>query len=78
MKQDELGNFLRYVTGSCVPVDEKILITFNRLSGISRKPIAHTCGFRLELPFTYLTCREFQEFKAVLNSEYARLMDSEL
>ena len=77
MKQDELCNFLRFVTGSCVPVDEDIRITFNSLSGFSRRPIAHTCGFRLELPSTYLTYHEFEEeFKAVLGSEYAWLMDS--
>ena len=77
MKQDDLCNFLRFVTGSCVPVDDKILVTFNSLSGFSRRPIAHTCGFRLELSSTYLTYHEFEdEFKTILNSEYAWLMDS--
>ena len=77
MKQDELCNFLRLVTGSCVPVDERIVITFNSLSGFSRRPIAHACGFRLELPSTHFTYHEFEdEFKAVLKSEYAWLMDS--
>ena len=78
MKQEELCNFFwRFVTGSSVPVDEDIRVSFNSLSGLSRRPIAHTCGFRLELPCTYLTYREFEEeFKSVLNSEYAWLMDS--
>ena len=76
MKQEELCNFLRFVTGSSVPVDNDICITFNSLSGLSRRPIAHTCAFRLELPSTYLTYHDFEEFKSVVNSEYAWLMDS--
>ena len=69
MKQEELCNFfLQFVTGSSVPVDNDICITFNSLSGLSRRPIAHTCAFRLELPSTY---HDFEEFKSVLNSEYA-------
>ena len=77
MKQDELSNFLRFVTGSCVPMEEHIHVTFNSLSGVARRPIAHTCGCRLELPSTYVTYIEFEsEFKAILSSEYAWLMDS--
>ncbi len=74
MKQDELCNFLCFVTGSCVPVDKRIIITFNSLSRFSRRPIAHTCGpgLGLELPSAYLTYHEFEdEFKAALKSEYA-------
>ncbi len=77
MKQDELSNFLRYVTGSCVPLEEPIKVSFNSLSGLARRPIAHMCACRLELSTTYITFIEFEtEFKSVLNSEYAWIMDS--
>lgn len=77
MRVTELSNFLRFVTGSCVRMDEAIIISFNSLSGLARRPLAHTCGCRLELPVTYLTYMEFErEFKALLDSEYAWIMDA--
>lgn len=49
MKNSEARNFLRFVTGSSALVGEDIKITFNGLSGLSRRPIAHTCNCVLEL-----------------------------
>ena len=67
MKNDEVRQFLRFTTGSSVLVVNCILVTFNNLSGLACRPIAHTCGSVLELPSTYLSYVEFeQEFNAVL------------
>ena len=67
MKNDEVRQFLRFTTGSSVLVVNCILVTFNNLSGLACRPIAHKCGSVLELPSTYLSYVEFeQEFNAVL------------
>ena len=62
MSNGEVRNFLRFI--------DEIKITFNGLSGVSRRPIAHTCSCTLELPTSYSTYLEFaQEFDAILTSE---------
>ena len=43
MKPQELATFLRFVSGSSICLGKKIEITFNNLSGLARRPIAHTC-----------------------------------
>ena len=55
-----------------------ITVTFNNLSGIARRPIAHTCDCCLELPSAYTSYLEFEhEFNAVLaDDNYAWQMDS--
>jgi hypothetical protein len=76
LEQTDLRNFLRYVTGSSVRVDEEITVTFNKLSGLARRPVSHTCSNVLELPVTYKTYPEFaQEFLSVLRDEFAWPMD---
>ena len=54
MSSDVTQKFLRFVTGSSVAVCPKIDITFNALSGLARRPIAHTCA-PLEVPTSYST-----------------------
>ena len=55
MRMDEIRHFLsEFTTGSSVLIAEKITISFNALSGISRRPIAHTCSCVLELIAFYL------------------------
>ena len=54
MQIPELKLFLRFVTGCSVCIGSKINITFNSLSGLARRPIAHTRDFNLELPTTYM------------------------
>ena len=57
--------------------EEDISISFNALTGIARRPIAHTCGHVLELSSTYSTYVEFvKEFSAVLSSKYCWPIDS--
>jgi len=53
-------------------------VQFNMLTGIARRPIAHTCSNLLELPATYSSYSDFvKEFKLVLSDEtYAWFMDA--
>ena len=77
MSNREVRHFLRYVTGSSALVVDEIRIVFNGLTGIARRPIAHTCSCTLELPVSYNTYLEFsQEFSAILNSELSWIMDA--
>ena len=76
MSVREVRHFLRFVTGSSALVVDEIRVTFNGLTGIARRPIAHTCSCTLELPVSYSTYLEFsQEFNAILNSELPWIMD---
>lgn len=54
-----LRAFLRFVTGSVLLCTSKIYVTFNSLSGLSRRPIGHTCSNTIELPTTYSSLPEF-------------------
>ena len=77
MKQNELRLFLRFVTSSSVLLAKKIVILFNNLTGLARRPISHTCDCTLELPVSYTTYPEFElEFTKVLTSEVSWAMDA--
>ena len=80
MHPQELWLFLRFVTGASVCIAPKIEVTFNNLSGLARRPIAHTCDFNLELPTAYVNYEDFYgEFKAILTStseEFSWRMDA--
>ncbi|XP_059189141.1 uncharacterized protein LOC131971628 [Centropristis striata] len=68
--QRKLEIFLRFCTGSTVLCKDTIEVTFNRLYGLSRRPVAHTCGAVLELPCTYSSYPEFRkEFDNVLSGD---------
>ena len=76
LSTEEVGIFLRFVTGSSVPVG-KIQVTFNRLCGLGRRPIAHTCSSTLELSTDYANYMQFcAEMKTVLHDEYSWIMDA--
>ena len=69
LNREDLEQFLRFVTGSCVCMPVKTQILFNTLSGAARRPIAHTCEPSLELSSTYGTYLEFaREFKVVVQA----------
>ena len=53
MHADDLRNFLRFTTGSLMCVAESIIINFNSVTGLARRPFAHTCSNVLELPAAY-------------------------
>ena len=76
LNQKDLQNFLRFVTGSSVMINEKICVEFNGIEGLLKVPTSRTCNCVLALPSTYLTYPEFEdEFLAVLRSEVAWPMD---
>ncbi|KAL7396780.1 hypothetical protein ABVT39_011723 [Epinephelus coioides] len=68
--QTKLEIFLRFCTGSTVLCKDTIEVTLNRLCGLSRRPVAHTCGAVLVLPYTYSSYPEFRkEFDNVLSGD---------
>ncbi len=77
---NELGLFLRFVTGSCVCIAKEIKIVFNGVSGLARIPIAHTCSSTLELPTSYSNFTDFKnDFVSILartNEEFSWRMDA--
>jgi len=80
MQPEELRMFMRYISGSCVCSANNITISFNSLSGLARRPIAHTCNSTLELPTSYLNYDDFHlEFKAIFsqtNNDFSWRMDA--
>lgn len=64
-----LETFLRFCTGANIIAVEKITVTFNSTGGLTRSPVAHTCGCVLELPTTYINYQDFRsEFNSLLTS----------
>ena len=70
--------FLRFVTGSSACTAGNLEVQFNSLSGLSRRPIAHTCSNCLELPSTYTSYPELEkEFHVILSDEeFSWVMDA--
>ena len=61
LSKDDLGKFLRFVTGADVMCVDKIKITFTNICGLERRVVAHTCGAVMEIPVTYDSFVEFKE-----------------
>ena len=80
MNFNEVRCFLRFVTGSSVCSSSEILVTFNSVSGLARRPLAHTCDSTLELSSTYMNYEDFySEFKAIFDNvkeEFSYRMDA--
>ena len=71
MRIDEVQRFLRFVTGSSMCSTNSILVTFNNQEGLACRPIAHTCGFTLELSTKYDAYSDFtEEFSLILNNHH--------
>lgn len=68
MGADDLRNFLRFTTGSSVCVAESITINFNSVTGLARRPFAHTCSNVLELPVAYNNYDFSAEWSAILHN----------
>ena len=69
MQVKELSLFLRFVTGASVCIVPKIKVEFNALSGLGRRPLAHTCDCLLELPTAYTNYEDFHgEFKVIFDA----------
>lgn len=66
-----LRRMLRFVTGSDIICVNKIEVLFTPVDGLARRPVAHTCGPALELPWTYTSYPELcTEMDSLLISVY--------
>lgn len=66
--EGHISSFLRFVTGSDILICSTIKVTFSSLDGLSRRPVAHTCGPVLDLPSTYQSYNELvEEFSSILS-----------
>ena len=77
---NQLRQLMRFITGSCVCNSDKITVQLNGLSGLARRPIAHTCDCVIELPTAYSNyddfCSDFHCIFAQTNDEYTWQMDA--
>lgn len=74
--QKSIQRLLRFLTGTDILCVEKIEVTFTKLIGIERRPIAHTGGPTLELPCTYMSYIEFRyELDNILQSDHCMEMN---
>ena len=74
--EGNIGTFLQFTTGSNVLVCDKISISFNKLEGLGRRPVAHTCTPTLEIPSTYQSYNELSEdFSNLLSNKNAWAFD---
>ena len=64
-----LRKFLRFCTGSDLLINNSVEIAFVNVTGLARRPMAHTCSCLLELPKFYENFPQFRkEFLSVLNA----------
>lgn len=64
-----LKKFLRFCTGSDLLPDRAITVSFNNMTGLERRPVAHACPQILDLPTMYDDFPQFRsEFKNILES----------
>ncbi|CAG2192344.1 unnamed protein product [Mytilus edulis] len=71
LEADTLKRFLRFCTGSDLLTAECITIEFNSLTGLERRPTAHTCGCVLKLPKVFEDFMSFRsEFDQILEHNF--------
>ena len=69
LDESSLKLFLKFCTGADQLVGKRIGIIFCELHGLSRRPVAHTCGCILQIPTNYDNFPEFRsEFNSILHS----------
>lgn len=67
-----LSLLLQFITGSDIISCESIEVTFSVFEGMSRRPVAHTCGPLLEIPSSYQSYNELtEEFSELLANREA-------
>ena len=67
LENNQLKRFLIFTTASDLMVCDHLNISFIKTDGLSRRPIAHTCGPCLELPISYQSFPELrEEFSSIL------------
>ena len=79
LSTEDLRHLMRFITGSSVCSEKNITIQFNGLTGLARRPIAHTCDSTLELPTAYCNYSDFYEMCCILaqtEDEVAWKMDA--
>ena len=70
LSRDKVPVFLQFVTGSSLVLVPRIEVAFTTLSEIQRRPIAHTCSCRVDLPTEYESFAAFfKEFDTVISKE---------
>ena len=66
----KLKKFLKFTTGSDLMIFDELQVAFNQNDSLARRPIAHTCGFVLEMSSTYQSFPEVrEEFNNVLSAD---------
>ena len=76
MKSPQLATLLRFISGSSVVIGRPITVTFNRTTGLSRRPIAHTCDCILELSTSYVSYLDFEaDFRSILTDTTELMWD---
>lgn len=77
LSKKKLSLILRFVTGSCVFTTQSIQVTFNNVSGFTRRPIAHMCACMIELSVAYDTFMEFEnEIDSILIDKGSFIMSA--
>ena len=77
MSVEQARSFIRFVSGSTSCMTNRLEVQFNTLSGLSRRPIAHTCSSTLEIPSTYDSYPEFEkEFNLIISNKLSMTMDA--
>lgn len=72
--QTTTEEILCFCTGSSAICVDKIMVCFNAETGLNRRPVAHTCGAILEVPYTYSSYPEFRtEFDNILSINYLEM-----
>lgn len=67
----KLAKFVRFISWSELTLFDAIQVNFTNVSGLGRRPIAHTCNTVLELSLSYQSFPELrEEFSAILESDY--------
>ncbi|XP_051560585.1 uncharacterized protein LOC127444946 [Myxocyprinus asiaticus] len=73
-EQSKAEKCLCSCTGSSVICVDQIKVSFNAESGLSRRPVAHTCGATLDLPYTYSSYPDLRtDFDNILSSDYIEM-----
>ena len=71
-----LERFLHFISGSDVIACKHIIVSFNSMDGLHRRPVIYTCGPLLELPTTYDSYTDLaEEFTNIMRAEQAWSFD---
>ena len=74
LDQGKLATFLRFTTASDMLLTDTLKIVFTNYEGLQRRPVAHTCGYTLEVPSTY---SNFCELRGVYGNFKCRWVGNE-